>query len=128
MGDDSPNRLDGGVGDDLLDGRGPHEAGGAGDLAFGGAGSDVCQGFGSESSCGPERRLSGDSSLAILNQGLDGSSLVVQGDGDANTLRISRSGGAWAISDSSSIAAGDGCEQDRLTTPPPSAAPEPAAP
>ena len=77
------NRLDGGVGDDDLNG-----AGGP-DEAFGGAGSDECDGFAAEHSCGAEENPPGTGTFVILNQGLDGSSLIVQGDARANDIHVS---------------------------------------
>jgi Ca2+-binding RTX toxin-like protein len=110
-GDEGPNRLDGGVGDDTLDGGGGREPrGGGGDMAFGGAGSDKCQGFGTESSCGAEKSPPGKGTLAVLNSGISGSSLVVQGNHDDNAIAISRSGSAYVVSDASGIVPGDGCE------------------
>ena len=103
VGDGAANKLDGGVGDDDLSG------GGGGDDAFGGPGSDDCEGFAAENSCGPEAGPPAGSAYAILNQGLDGSSLVVQGGHGSDDLRISRQGEAWAISDNGPIFAGEGC-------------------
>ena len=45
----------------------------------------------------------------ILNQGLDGSSLVVQGSPGNDDIRISHGAGGWAVSDGDPIFAGDGC-------------------
>ena len=45
----------------------------------------------------------------ILNQGLDGSSLVVQGAQAADDIHISLGAGGWTVSDSVTIAAGEGC-------------------
>jgi Ca2+-binding RTX toxin-like protein len=101
-GDGGLNRLDGGVGDDSL-------SGGGGDDAFGGPGSDTCDGFATESSCGPETSPPASAAYAIVNQGLAGSSLVLQGGQGADDLKISRQGEAWAISDNGPIFAGEGC-------------------
>jgi len=103
VGDGGANRLDGGVGDDKLDG------GGGGDEAFGGAGTDACQNFAAESSCGPEQAPPASSAFAILNRGLAGASLVIQGSQGSDELRVARSGEAWAISDNGPVYAGDGC-------------------
>ena len=102
-GDGSGNRLDGGVGNDTL------ESGGGGGEAFGGPGSDDCNGFSVDHSCGPEDPPPPGQASVILNEGLDGASLVIQGGPGADDLRVSRSTGGWVISDRSPIAAGDGC-------------------
>jgi Ca2+-binding RTX toxin-like protein len=103
VGDGSPNRLDGGVGDDTLD------SGGGGGVAFGGPGTDSCNGFDVESSCGPEAAPPAGAAYGILNQGLDGASLIVQGGSGNDDIRVSRDGGNWVISDAVPIYAGDGC-------------------
>jgi len=103
VGDGGVNRLDGGVGNDDMSG-----AGGA-DEAFGGAGSDDCQAFSVEHSCGAEENPPGDGTLVILNQGLDGSSLIVQGSAKPNDINVSFGGSGWIVSDNAAIAPGDGC-------------------
>jgi Ca2+-binding RTX toxin-like protein len=103
-GDGGTNRLDGSVGDDNLSG-----GGGAGDEAFGGPGSDNCSGFAASSSCGPEAGPPASSSYAILNRGLAGDSLIVQGSQGPDELRIARGSAGWTISDNGPIFAGDGC-------------------
>jgi Ca2+-binding RTX toxin-like protein len=103
VGDNEVNRLDGGVGDDNLDGGpGPDEA-------FGGAGNDNCDGFATEHSCGTEPTPPPNDTFVILNQGLDGSSLIVQGDDSANHIQVSFGGGGWTVSDDSGAFAGEGC-------------------
>src|SRR6188472_338181 len=102
FGDGDVNRLDGGVGDDDLDG-----AGGP-DEAFGGAGTDECDGFATEHSCGVEANPPGSGTFVILNQRLDGASLIVQGDARANDVHVSFNAG-WVVSDSSGVYPGDGC-------------------
>jgi Ca2+-binding RTX toxin-like protein len=103
VGDGSPNRLDGGVGDDTL------ESGGGGGEAFGGPGTDDCSGFEVETSCGPEPGPPPGGAYVVLNQGLDGSSLVVQGGGSDDDMRIALGGSGWTVSDNGPIAPGDGC-------------------
>ena len=103
VGDGEFNRLDGGVGDDSLTGDG------GGDAAYGGPGSDACNGFATENSCGPEASPPANAAYAIVNQGLGGSSLVVQGSAGADDLLIARQGEAWAISDNGPVFAGEGC-------------------
>ena len=103
VGDSQANRLDGGVGDDTLD------SGGGGGEAFGGPGTDSCNGFAIENSCGPEAPPPAGSSYVILNQGLDGSSLVVQGGAGSDSIRIGYDGAAWSIADAGPIYAGSGC-------------------
>ncbi len=102
VGDGGINRIDGGVGDDDLDGLA------GADEAFGGAGTDQCDRFATEHSCGAEESPPAGGTFVILNQGLDGSSLIVQGDPGPNDIHLSFSGG-WTISDNGPIAAGEGC-------------------
>ena len=103
VGDGSPNRLDGGVGDDTLD------SGGGGGEAFGGPGSDNCDGFAVESSCGPEIGPPPGTASVILNQGLDESSLIVQGGPSGDELRVATGPGGWTIFSGAEVYAGDGC-------------------
>jgi Ca2+-binding RTX toxin-like protein len=102
-GDAGPNRIDGGVGDDTL------VEGGGGGEAFGGPGSDSCTGFAVQSSCGPEAAPPADATFAILNRGLDGSSLIVQGGPGADHLRIAGGGDSWVVGNDGRTVAGDGC-------------------
>ena len=46
--------------------------------------------------------------FVILNQGLDGSSLIVQGDAHANDIHVGYSSG-WVVSDNGPVVAGEGC-------------------
>jgi Ca2+-binding RTX toxin-like protein len=103
VGDGGPNRLDGGVGDDTLSGDG------GADDAFGGPGTDACSGFAAENSCGPETSPPSNSAYAIVNQGLAGASLVVQGSEAADDLRISLAPAGWVISDNGAVFPGEGC-------------------
>jgi Ca2+-binding RTX toxin-like protein len=104
VGDGQSNRIDGGVGDDTL------ESGGGGGHAYGGPGTDDCQGFEAETSCGPETPPPASSAYAILNLGLDGSSLIVQGSPGSDDIRIASTPGGWTISDATvPIYAGEGC-------------------
>jgi Ca2+-binding RTX toxin-like protein len=109
VGDSEVNRLDGGVGNDDLDGLGRS------DEAFGGAGSDECDGFAAEHSCGVEESPPPTGTFVILNQGLDGSSLIVQGDNTPNHIGVHFSGGGWNISTDGSVGAGEGCQEDAAT-------------
>ncbi|HEU5142295.1 MAG TPA: hypothetical protein VFU04_03970, partial [Solirubrobacterales bacterium] len=105
VGDDGGNRLDGGVGDDSLNGA-------AGDdEAFGGAGTDSCDAFSVEHSCGVEQSPPGNGTFVILNQGLDGASMIVQGGSGADNINVAYGNGAWTVTDSSGIFASDGCMQ-----------------
>ncbi len=104
VGNNEFNRLDGGVGNDDLN------AMGGADEAFGGAGSDECNGFATEHSCGPEESPPASGTLVILNQGLDGSSLIVQGDERANDIQVVFSNGTWAVSENGPVVAGEGCQ------------------
>lgn len=103
IGDTEPNKLDGGIGDDTL------ESGGGGGEALGGPGSDTCTGFAVETSCGPEPAPPPGAAYVALNEGLAGSSLVVQGGPGADEMRISDGPGGWTVSDSVPIYAGGGC-------------------
>jgi Ca2+-binding RTX toxin-like protein len=104
VGDNERNRLDGGVGDDTLD------AGGGGGEAYGGPGSDECNGFEVENSCGPEQGPPPGGAYVILNQGLAGSSLIVQGAPGNDNIAVSLGAAGWTVSDSTAtIAPGDGC-------------------
>ncbi|HEU5252416.1 MAG TPA: calcium-binding protein [Solirubrobacterales bacterium] len=104
VGDGNSNRIDGGVGNDDL------QSGGGGGQAFGGPGTDSCEGFAAETSCGPEESPPPSLAYGILNQGLDGSSLIVQGSPQSDDIRVSRGDGAWVVSSAVPIFAGDGCE------------------
>jgi Ca2+-binding RTX toxin-like protein len=104
VGDGTPNRIDGGVGDDDL------QSGGGGGQAFGGPGTDSCDGFDAETSCGPEESPPSSLAFGILNQGLDGSSLIIQGSPGNDDIRISRGEGTWVVSSAIPIFSGDGCE------------------
>jgi Ca2+-binding RTX toxin-like protein len=110
VGDGGVNRLDGGVGNDDLDGMG------GADEAFGGAGSDECDGFATEHSCGAEESPPSGSTFVILNQGLDGSSLVVQGDEGPNHVGVHFFDGGWFVSTDGPVAAGEGCQVDESNT------------
>jgi len=104
VGDGEANRLDGGVGDDTL------ASGGGGGEAFGGPGSDECTGFTVENSCGPEQGPPPGGAYVILNQGLAGSSLIVQGAPGGDNVQVSLGAGGWTVSDTTAtIAPGDGC-------------------
>jgi Ca2+-binding RTX toxin-like protein len=103
VGNGEPNRLDGGVGDDTL------VSGGGGGEAFGGPGTDSCDGFAIATSCGPEEPPPPGASFVILNQGLDGASLIIQGGAGNDSIRIGYGGGAWSIVDGGPIYAGSGC-------------------
>lgn len=109
VGNGQQNRIDGGVGNDSL------QSGGGGGQAFGGPGSDECGGFSEETSCGPEEPHPADMALGILNQGLDGTSLIVVGSPGNDNLQISFSG-ALVVSSGQPIFAGDGCTSTNANT------------
>lgn len=109
VGDAEVNRIDGGVGNDDLEGVGPS------DEAFGGPGSDQCTDFAAMHSCGTEANPPGTGTFVILNQGLDGSSLIVQGDSRANDIHVGFNGG-WVVSDSGAVVAGEGCGKASATS------------
>lgn len=108
----SPNRLDGGPGNDHL------VAAGAADEAFGGPGSDACTGFIAETSCGP---MAGGSGTAVeLYKSIDeATSLIVTGSGGVDNATVSFGGGTYTVQGAPSanpILLGDpnsgGCSRD----------------
>jgi len=111
IGSADANRLDGGAGNDRL------VAAGAADAAFGGPGSDTCQGFDSETSCGP---MQGGGGTAVeIYRSIDASSsLVIVGDGDRDRVTISFGGGAYNVEGDGGNpvvlgdATGGGCTRD----------------
>jgi Ca2+-binding RTX toxin-like protein len=86
----SPNRLDGGPGNDHL------LAAGSADEAFGGPGSDTCTGFGAETSCGP---MAGGSGTAVeLYKSIDeATSLIVTGNDGVDDATVSFGGGTYTV-------------------------------
>ena len=68
-----------------------------------------CNGFSVENSCGPEIGPPPGLAYAILNQGLDGSSLVVQGGPNGDDIRITHGGQGWTVTNGAGIFAGEGC-------------------
>jgi Ca2+-binding RTX toxin-like protein len=96
------SRLDGGVGDDTLLSAGGGEA-------FGGPGTDSCKGFAVEHSCGAEAAAPAGAAYVVLDQGLAGSSLIVQGGPGPDQLRISSVTGTWVVADTGRVVAGEGC-------------------
>src|SRR6476646_6623084 len=104
VGNGQNNRIDGGVGNDDL------QSGGGGGQAFGGPGTDTCDGVAAETSCGPEEAPPASLAYGTLNQGLDGSSLIIQGSPQNDDIRVSRGNGAGIVSSAIRIFSGDGCE------------------
>jgi Ca2+-binding RTX toxin-like protein len=86
----TPNRLDGGPGDDQL------TAAGSGDEAFGGPGSDQCGGgFEAETSCGPQQ---GGGATTELYESIDGAStLIVTGTAGPDDITVNDAEGASSI-------------------------------
>jgi Ca2+-binding RTX toxin-like protein len=86
----SPNRLDGGPGNDHL------IAAGSADEAFGGPGSDICTGFSAETSCGP---MAGGSGTAVeLYKSIDEStSLIATGNAGVGNATVSFAGGTYTV-------------------------------
>jgi Ca2+-binding RTX toxin-like protein len=102
-GDDATNRIDGGPGNDELDGGGPAGAGDP-DEGFGGPGADGCQSFGATSSCND--KVPPQTKTAVeINRGLDGISLVVTGLNDDSTINLSYGGNAFVVTDPTGIEA-----------------------
>lgn len=87
----TPNRLDGGPGDDRLVAAGP------GDGAFGGPGADECAGgFGAEASCGPSGAAAG--TAVELYESIDGQgSLVVSGSPGRDAAQLGFAGGTYTV-------------------------------
>jgi Ca2+-binding RTX toxin-like protein len=87
----TPNRLDGGPGDDRLVPAGP------GDEAFGGPGSDECSaGFSGETSCGPSQGMNG--TAVELYSSIDGvTSLIVTGGEGPDAVNVGFAGGAYTV-------------------------------
>jgi Ca2+-binding RTX toxin-like protein len=87
----TPNRLDGGPGDDRLLAVGPE------DEAFGGPGSDTCTGgFSAETSCGPMQGAAG--TAVELYESIDGStSLVITGNEGVDDATVSFIDGAYVV-------------------------------
>jgi Ca2+-binding RTX toxin-like protein len=108
-GDEGTNRVDGGPGNDDLNGGGPG-GGDDTDQGFGGAGADDCQGFGEVSSCG-DRNPPQQETAVELNRGLDGVSIVATGLGDDNNINVSYNGSAFVVSDPTGVETreGSGC-------------------
>ncbi len=91
---ETPNRLDGGPGEDHLEAAGP------GDEAFGGPGGDQCSGgFAMETSCGPSAGANG---LAVeIYESIDGqSTLILTGSSGPDQGTVEYSGGKFTISGS----------------------------
>jgi Ca2+-binding RTX toxin-like protein len=86
----TPNRLDGGPGDDRL------IAVGAGDRAFGGPGSDSCSGpFAEEASCGPSG--GGGTAVELYRSITGAASLIVTGSERADDVTVSFSSGGYLV-------------------------------
>lgn len=93
----TPNRLDGGPGDDRL------IAVGAGDQAFGGPGSDACKGpFAAESSCGPSGAGAG-TAVALISSITGSSSLVVTGSDGPDDVTVAFAGNGFLLQGSGTV-------------------------
>ena len=129
-GDEGPNRIDGGPGNDTLSGGGPN-GGGDPDLGLGGPGADSCQAFGEESSCNDGSPPQHETAVE-MNRGLDGNSLVVTGLGDSSDITVIYGGGAFVVTDPTGIETreGSGCVATGATKPgrSPTGAPLPGGP
>jgi Ca2+-binding RTX toxin-like protein len=87
----SPNRLDGGPGDDRL------VASGSEDHAFGGPGDDTCSGpLASEDSCGPSDG-GGGTAVELYESIADTSSLVIAGSEGADSVTVSGSDDGYMV-------------------------------
>jgi Ca2+-binding RTX toxin-like protein len=93
----TPNRLDGGPGDDRL------VAVGSGDEAFGGPGSDACPGpFVAESSCGPSGGGRG-TAIALISSITGSSSLIVTGSDGSDAVTVSFAGDGFVLQGSGAV-------------------------
>jgi len=112
-GDDTLTTSDGGgqlvgeAGDDTLIGQGGT------DEAFGGPGSDICREFKIDHSCGRELGPPPLGVYVVLNEGLDGVSLIVQGDRTPNQISISEGGGGYLVG-GDFVSPGEGCTSTGL--------------
>lgn len=89
--DSSPNRLDGGPGDDRLLGARWS------DQAFGGPGSDQCLGsFAVEDSCGPAAGRRG-TRIELYESIVGSSSLTIAGDDDVDDVTVSRGDHGYVV-------------------------------
>jgi len=89
--DATPNRLDGGPGDDRLLGAR------RGDQAFGGPGSDQCLGpFAVEDSCGPARGRGG-TRVELYESITESSSLTIAGDDQVDDVTVSRGDHGYVV-------------------------------
>lgn len=86
----TPNRLDGGPGDDRLTGVGPE------DEALGGPGSDSCNGFAAETSCGPMQGAAG-TAVELYGSIDESTSLIVTGNDGSDNATVSVGGGAYVV-------------------------------
>ena len=114
VGDGEANRLDGGVGNDDLDGRRRRRR------AFGGAGSDECSsGFATETPAATETAARQPARSSSSTRASTGASLIVQGGPAANDIRVSlRRRQLDRHRRRRPIFAGerDGCDADRRST------------
>lgn len=87
----TPNRLDGGPGEDHLVPAGP------GDEAFGGPGSDECSaGFAAEASCGASQGMNG--TAVELYESIDGTtSLIVTGSEGTDAASVGYAAGTYTV-------------------------------
>ena len=93
----SPNRLDGGPGNDRL------FAVGEGDEAYGGIGSDDCSGaFAAETACGAKGGGNG-TAVAMISSITGATSLVVSGSEDADDVTVSFTGDGYLLQGGNSI-------------------------
>lgn len=88
---ETPNRLDGGPGNDRL------IAAGSGDEAFGGPGTNECSGgFAATTSCGPDP--GGNGTAVELYESIDGStSLIVTGNEHRDDVVVNYEGGTYYV-------------------------------
>jgi Ca2+-binding RTX toxin-like protein len=88
----TPNRLDGGPGNDHLLGTTRH------DQAFGGPGSDQCIGpFVVEDSCGPSRGHGMGTQVELYESITESSSLTIAGDGEVDDVTVSRGEDGYVV-------------------------------
>jgi Ca2+-binding RTX toxin-like protein len=96
LGDDGPNRLDGGPGDDVMEAVGPA------DEAFGGPGNDACAGsFSVQDSCGPEAAGGGVTVVELVDSIDSSASLVISGTPGPDRVEVRLAGDRYLAGASS---------------------------
>jgi Ca2+-binding RTX toxin-like protein len=100
-GNSAANRLDGGPGDDVINGGGPHGTFFTDpDQGFGGSGSDDCKDVGFQDSCGASIGCPATSTCVERVTSIDGStSLSIIGSGQNDNMTLSYGGGNYVLTE-----------------------------